>query len=750
MNAVAQSAYPATPLEHALAYAALGFKVFPLHAMASGRCTCGDADCRSPAKHPRTLRGAHDAACDEAAIRAWWTQWPDANIGMTLEGLAVVDVDPRNGGDDALTALQAKHGRLPETATALTGGGGQHYLYRVAESRRLPGKLGDGIDLKHGPGAYIVVAPSIHASGVAYCWEASADLLDGFPLTNLPDWIGEQASTTSPPPRVVGLLDAKRKRDLRGALAYIDADDRDNWITVGMALHSTEAADAFAVWTEWSQLSPKYNPGDQRRVWNSFHPDGKTHVETIFRMAERAGWVNPDSRESTRYNDALEAAIAAANARTHVEAVEEKPQVEIGPFPAPALNELSAWIDARFALTHPAVTRQITLALAAVAASRNYVGEGGTPCHLCLGIVADSAALTAYARDAVSLVLDACGLRRMARGTRANVPSNVYTMLWRSPAAIHVVNDFGHLAAYAKRQPSGVLDQVFSVMAEAHTAVALYLDSAAEIGLKPGASDDQLVIHAPALTTLLLSTTAQMGALLQKDEISRGLLAWQLPVIARTGSTTEKVPSSAPLPQSLRDHLRAVRRLPAGTGELSLQDIFGTQPGLLPRVTRIRWERPFDEYADAIRAISKDPAHRVVLMTAVDAARRIANALAPWRDPAAPVATREVMDWAAAYVIRLMGDWLEEYDTLGTDDGIVGIGQKVVAAVRDRKGAGIPRGRLHAYCRAYKQLGKDRRAQVLDALLEDGDLVEFAPRGQRAKVLVHSKFAKTTKAGDAA
>ena len=136
-------------IEFALRYAAAGFKVIPL---------------RHRGKLPLTAHGAHDATTDETQIRTWFAQWPDANLGVTLGGLVVVDVDPRNGGDtDALP-------KLPDTCFAKTGGGGWHYLYRACPGVRYAAKPAPGIDVKSGPGAYIVVEPSIHPSGEAYCW----------------------------------------------------------------------------------------------------------------------------------------------------------------------------------------------------------------------------------------------------------------------------------------------------------------------------------------------------------------------------------------------------------------------------------------------------------------------------------------------------------------------------------------------------------------------------------------------------
>ena len=749
MNAVATPEYPETPLEHALAYAALGFRVFPLHSMAEGRCTCGDGDCRSSGKHPRTPNGARDATADAEVIRAWWQRWPTANVGLTLEGHAVVDVDPRNDGESTLDALEAQHGKLPDTAMALTGGGGQHYLYRVTDDRRLPGKLGVGVDFKHGRNAYIVAAPSIHASGVAYAWEASADLLDGHPVAALPEWIGQQDAPPAPATqgKVVGFMDAKRKRDLRGAMAYLPADDRDTWVRVGMALKSTDAKEAFGLWTEWSQRSDKYDPKDQTRVWNSFKSDGGLNVETIFAMAADNGWVNTGAG-TLEEDDNVRQLIAAANTPTEVRLHDPGEGGDVGPFPAPKLNELADWITSRYDITHPAVTRQITLAIAAMVASRVYVGEGGTPCHLCLGVVAESSIITAYAKDAVAQVLDAAGMQRMMRGTQSRSSSNIYAQLWRSPSSIFVVNDFGHLAKYAQRQPSGALDQTFSTMSEVHASHFISLDSAAEIGLPAGQNDEPLVIHEPSPTSLLLSTHAQMGVLMQREQISRGLLAWQLPVIAKSKDAREGVPSRAALPGPLRDHMRAVRRLPSGEAKLSLQDIFGAQPGLQPRVTQVRYECSFEEHAQAIRGLSNNMHHKVVLMGAVNTAKRIVNCLAPWRDPAAPVATRDIMDWATGYVMQLMRHWLDEYDTLGNEDGMVDVVQQVIKTVADRKTEGMRRGKLHCYCRAYKKLDKDKREKVLAMALEDGDLIEYTPPGTRAKVLVHHKFATRVTKGE--
>jgi hypothetical protein len=111
-------------------------------------------------------------------------QYRAANIGLVLEGLVVVDVDPRNGGD----AAELPH-RLPDTCTAKTGGGGWHHLFR-ANGARYPGQLAPGIDCKSGPGSYIVVEPSVHPSGAIYNWVDDTEPWNMQPA-EAPAWLAE-------------------------------------------------------------------------------------------------------------------------------------------------------------------------------------------------------------------------------------------------------------------------------------------------------------------------------------------------------------------------------------------------------------------------------------------------------------------------------------------------------------------------------------------------------------------------------
>jgi hypothetical protein len=128
-------------------------------------------------------------------IRSWWGRWPQANIGLVTgegSGLVVLDVDPRHGGHAGLEEMERRFGPLPATVEAQTGGGGRHLLFKHP-GERIPnsaGLLGPGLDIR-GDGGYIVVPPSLHASGRRYAWDETHHPAYVEPAP-MPAWLAER------------------------------------------------------------------------------------------------------------------------------------------------------------------------------------------------------------------------------------------------------------------------------------------------------------------------------------------------------------------------------------------------------------------------------------------------------------------------------------------------------------------------------------------------------------------------------
>lgn len=170
-------------IEHALAYAAQNWPVFPCHPATKQPLVKGEVAGEG---------GLKLATTDPERIRAWWKQWPNAMIGLPTGraiGAFVVDVD---AGEDKETgeifeaaALQmnldsAIGGQLPPTRFATTPRGGVHLYFRmpvedpIGNRTNLLGK-GSRIDIR-GDGGYVIAPPSVRKDGVAYAW-GSDDLV---------------------------------------------------------------------------------------------------------------------------------------------------------------------------------------------------------------------------------------------------------------------------------------------------------------------------------------------------------------------------------------------------------------------------------------------------------------------------------------------------------------------------------------------------------------------------------------------
>lgn len=316
---------PGSRLDYALKYTQkLGWSVIPCHWIEDGQCSCNKKDCPSPGKHPLTRHGIKDATRDEQQIRDWFEQWPQANIAVATgktSGILVIDVDPRNGGNDTLDDLIENNGPLPDTAQALTGGGGQHFIleytdiaqqalraqvaHRAAQGTGGKTGTGAGIDVQ-GDGKYIIVEPSDHISGTAYTWEGSSDPLEGVKPARLPQhWLCEPVVLKSHPQALQvpqgqpgtqtandpGLsLDPQTLQDLRSALNFVPADERDTWIAMGARLKDLGAAGR-EIWISWSQTSDKWRPQDAKQ-WDGLKAE-RTGYQAIFKDAQARGWINP-------------------------------------------------------------------------------------------------------------------------------------------------------------------------------------------------------------------------------------------------------------------------------------------------------------------------------------------------------------------------------------------------------------------------------------------------------------------------
>lgn len=98
--------------------------------------------------------------------------------------------------------------------------------------------------------------------------------------------------------RIIPSSVPQNMHEISAALAFISADSRHTWLTIGMALASMGGMEARSLWDTWSKKSPKFDQLDQDLRWDSFRenkervPDESLRVGigTLFHMARLGGY----------------------------------------------------------------------------------------------------------------------------------------------------------------------------------------------------------------------------------------------------------------------------------------------------------------------------------------------------------------------------------------------------------------------------------------------------------------------------
>lgn len=160
-------------LRAAIAYARRGWRIFPTHG-----------------KTPLVSGGVHAATDDLTLITTWWGYtFTNANIALNpaASGVLVVDADAKKDGPRNWAAWRAAYGLADDTMRQRSGGGGEHWFYRLPYGAQLRGgtdKLASGVDVLVG-GLPVTLTPSLHRSGQRYTWLSDADTLADAPAAVL-------------------------------------------------------------------------------------------------------------------------------------------------------------------------------------------------------------------------------------------------------------------------------------------------------------------------------------------------------------------------------------------------------------------------------------------------------------------------------------------------------------------------------------------------------------------------------------
>jgi hypothetical protein len=97
-------------LSEAISLSEIGWKLFPCYYIENSRCSCGQLHegNTSAGKHPLVSHWHETATSDLTQLNEWFNKIQAPNIGIHCKasGLIVLDIDPRNGGDESFAKLE--------------------------------------------------------------------------------------------------------------------------------------------------------------------------------------------------------------------------------------------------------------------------------------------------------------------------------------------------------------------------------------------------------------------------------------------------------------------------------------------------------------------------------------------------------------------------------------------------------------------------------------------------------------------
>jgi predicted ATP-dependent serine protease len=159
---------------------------------------------------------------------------------------------------------------------------------------------------KNGLTVQDVIPPSIHPeTGQAYAWAGNGhwSKLPAIPLKLLEAWnriAGNFNEANNNQSELSSISDINQHliRDLKDALGFINSDDRDLWVKLGLALKRLED-DGYDLWIQWSKKSSKFDQSDADRVWESFQPS-EISYKSIFNEARKFGWTTQNLSQKSQ------------------------------------------------------------------------------------------------------------------------------------------------------------------------------------------------------------------------------------------------------------------------------------------------------------------------------------------------------------------------------------------------------------------------------------------------------------------
>lgn len=518
--------------DFALKYAGLGWFVFP----------CGQD------KKPLTEHGFLDATTEQAVIEAWWTTWPNAQIGVACGASKLVAIDLDVGKDkNGIEAFDAFLGISPHGSNlvAMTPRQGRHHIY--ADPTNAYGCAQSaaslqGIDVR-GDGGYIIVP-----SGVAGREWIDDSGLEGV-LAAVPDHVlpllPPRRGSTGPRSKgkmaPAGTATDERFAEVRAALFAIKPSVKRlaGWLQAIFGVHAALDADERGAelveeWSSGTDVPGQYEEGEP---WGTYAvavlpwkvpPNHRQLIdkETLFAMAIQCGWTwTGEDRADAALQAAINNAPSPADRPT---VVDDQPE----PFPSTLIEGGDLVSTMVRHIVDTAVVPQPAFALGTVLATLGAVlgrcvqirGGGGSPARTNIYIlnIGDTSSGKNHPRTQCPVLLAKAGMADLIGPREYMSGSSVFATLQSHPAHVAYIDEFGLiLQATTGKQAPPHLRAIATALLTLFSSASGRVEGAAYANQRERPMEP---ITEPCLSLAGFSTPETLIGALSSKNIADGLL----------------------------------------------------------------------------------------------------------------------------------------------------------------------------------------------------------------------------------
>lgn len=595
-------------LKAAIRYAELGYRVFP---------------CAPRSKIPITEHGFRDATDDVRRIEEWWTQHPEANIGLPTEGLLVIDIDGRE--NQWLVGDGQRAADLAAAPTSITPRGGSHRIFRQPAGRNwrcTESRLAPKVDTR-ADGGYIVVPPSELSGGRAYRWAPGLELDVGpDQLPEPPAWLTEELDrlATERPSRRPGQDGNTIPKGVRNdTLISLGGTMRRVGMTraeIAAALHQVNR----------DRCVPPLSPAEVERV-----------IESAIKY-------KPDS-------------IAVALAEHHwnqmysrTQAGQEPEISDPGPVPDELLcvpgfvNDVMAYTLQTAPYPERVIAFCGALALQAVLAGRKVMDRMGNRTNLYILGLAGSGVGKDHARQVNQRILYQAGMAECLGNSFAS-GEGIEDRLFLEPVVLYQVDEIDGLLMRVGQAKDARHEQIVSILLQ------MYSSASSVYVMRAKAGQERAVINQPSLSLFGTAVPKHFYESLSPRLLTNGFLARMIILEShRRGAGQEDNDRPVP-PGIIETACWWAGFRPGKSGNL---DEWNPEPKVIEQTEEAREHfRRIRERSNAAYAAAEagnDPVAMAIWARAYEKARRLALIYSCSAEPRNPIIDAAAAAWAGEFV----------------------------------------------------------------------------------------------------